>query len=78
METTMYGSEFAAACIATGQIMALSYTIQMMGVPLDGKAYMFGYIQSVITSGTIPHSPLNNVTRHQPTTVFVRQSLPLM
>jgi hypothetical protein len=31
----------------------------MMGVPLDGKAYMFGDIQSVITSGTIPHSSLN-------------------
>jgi hypothetical protein len=31
----------------------------MMGVPLDGKAYMFGDNQSVITSGTIPHSSLN-------------------
>jgi hypothetical protein len=31
----------------------------MMGVPLDSKAYIFGDNQSVITSGTIPHSSLN-------------------
>jgi hypothetical protein len=30
-----------------------------MGVPLDGKAYMFGDNQSMITSGPIPHSSLN-------------------
>jgi hypothetical protein len=31
----------------------------MMEVPLDGKAYVFFDNQSVITSGTIPHSSLN-------------------
>jgi hypothetical protein len=30
-----------------------------MGVPYDGKAYMFCDNQSVIISGTIPHSSLN-------------------
>jgi hypothetical protein len=39
--------------------MDLRYTLRMMGVPLDGKAYMFGDNQNVITSGTIPHSSLN-------------------
>ena len=53
------GSEFVAARIATEQIMDLQYTLRMMGVPLDGKAYMFGDNQSLITSGTIPHSSLN-------------------
>jgi hypothetical protein len=60
VETATYGSEFVAAKIATEQIMDLRYTLRMMGVPLDGKAYMFGdNPQSVITSGTIPHSSLN-------------------
>jgi hypothetical protein len=59
VETATYGSEFVAARIATEQIMDLRYTIRMLGTPLDGKAYMFGDNQSVITSGTIPHSSLN-------------------
>jgi hypothetical protein len=59
VETATYGSEFVAARIATEQIMDLRYTLRMMGVPLDGKAYIFGDNQSVITSGTIPHSSLN-------------------
>ncbi len=32
----------------------------MMGIPLDGTAYMFGDNQSVITQSTIPHSLLPN------------------
>ena len=59
VETATYGSEFVAARIATEQIMDLRYTLRMMGAPIDGKAYMFGDNQSVITSGTIPHSSLN-------------------
>jgi hypothetical protein len=59
VETATYGSEFVAARIATEQIMDLRYTLRMLGVPLDGKAYMFGDNQSVITSSTIPHSSLN-------------------
>ncbi len=59
VETATYGSELVAARIATGQIMDLRYTLHMFGVPLDGKAYMFGDNQSVITSSTIPHSSLN-------------------
>ena len=31
----------------------------MMGVPLDGPAWLFGDNQSVITSSTIPHLVLN-------------------
>jgi hypothetical protein len=59
LETATYGSKFVAARIATEQIMDLRFTLQMMGLPLDGKAYMFGDNQSVITRGTIPHSSLN-------------------
>lgn len=59
VETATYGSEFVAARIATEQIMDLRYTLRMLGAPLDGKAYMFGDNQSVITSSNIPHSSLN-------------------
>jgi hypothetical protein len=58
---------------ATEQIMDLGYTLQMMGAPRDGKAYMFGDNQSVITSGTIPHSSLINYTTVWLTIVFQRQ-----
>jgi len=59
VETATYGSEFVAARIATEQIIDLRYTLRMMGVPLDGPAWLFGDNQSVITSSTIPHSALS-------------------
>jgi hypothetical protein len=59
VETATYGSEFMVARQATEQIMDLRYTIRMMGIPLDGPAWLFGDNQSVITSSTIPHSNLN-------------------
>ena len=59
VETATYGSEFVAAKIATEQIMDLKYTVRMMGIPLDGPAWMFGDNQSVIVSSTLPHSALN-------------------
>jgi hypothetical protein len=39
--------------------MDLKYKIRMMGIPLDGPAWMFGDNQSVLTSSTLPHSSLN-------------------
>jgi hypothetical protein len=59
VETATYGFEFMVARQATEQIMDLRYTLRMMGIPLDGPAWMFGDNQSVITSSTIPHSNLN-------------------
>jgi hypothetical protein len=59
VETATYGSEFVAAKTATEQLMDLKYTIRMMGIPLDGPAWMFGDNQSVLTSSTLPHSSLN-------------------
>ena len=59
VETATYGSEFMAARQATEQIIDLRYTLRMMGIPIDGPAWMFGDNQSVITSSTIPHSKLN-------------------
>jgi hypothetical protein len=48
-----------AARQAVEQIMDLRYTLRMMGIPLDGPAWMFGDNQSVLTSSTVPHSNLN-------------------
>ena len=59
VETATHGSEFTVARQATEQIMDLRYTIRMMGIPLDGPAWLFGDNQSVITSSTLPHSKLN-------------------
>jgi hypothetical protein len=59
VETATYGSEFMVARQATEQIMDLRYTLRMLGIPLDGPAWLFGDNQSVITSSTIPHSNLN-------------------
>ena len=59
VETATYGSEFVAAKTATEQIMDLKYTLRMMGIPLDGPAWMFGDNQSVLTSATVPQSNLN-------------------
>jgi hypothetical protein len=44
---------------ATEQIMDLRYTIRMLGIPIDGPAWMFGDNKSVIMSSTIPQSKLN-------------------
>jgi hypothetical protein len=59
VETATYGSEFVAAKTATEQIMDLKYMLRMMGIPLDGPAWMFGDNQSVLTSATVPQSNLN-------------------
>jgi Reverse transcriptase (RNA-dependent DNA polymerase) len=59
VETATYGSEFMVARQATEQIMDLRYTLRMLGIPIDGPAWLFGDNASVITSSTIPHSNLN-------------------
>ena len=59
VETATYGSEFMVARQAVEQIMDLRYTLRMMGIPIDGKSWLFGDNQSVITSSTIPKSTLS-------------------
>ena len=58
VETATYGSEFVAARIAVEQIAALRLTLRYLGVPVEGRSYMFGDNESVVTSGTVPHSAL--------------------
>ena len=59
VETATYGSEFNAARITIDHIIDLRTTLRYLGVPIEGKAYMFGDNESVVTSSTIPHSRLN-------------------
>ena len=59
VETATYGSEFVAARTGIEQIIDLRYCLRMLGVPLDGPAWIFGDNKSVVTSSTIPHSQLS-------------------
>ena len=58
VETSTYGSEFVAARLATEQIMDMRYCLRMLGVPMEGPAWLFGDNMSVITSSTLPASTL--------------------
>ena len=59
VETATYGSEFAAARTAIQQIAALRLKLQYLGVPISESSYLFGDNESVVKSGTIPHSLLS-------------------
>ena len=59
VETATYGSEFVAARIAVQQITALRLALRYLGVPIHGETYLFGDNESVVTSGSIPHSQLS-------------------
>ena len=58
VETATYGSEFVAAKTTTQQVQGLRTTLRYLGVEVHGPTRVFGDNGSVITSGSIPHSPL--------------------
>jgi hypothetical protein len=58
VETATYGSEFVVFWTTTEQIIDLCYTICMLGVPLDGPAWMFDDNESVVKSAMILHLSL--------------------
>ena len=58
METSTFGSEFVAACIAVELIESLRYKLRMFGVPLVGPANMFCDNNWVVVNCTIPESTL--------------------
>ena len=57
-ETATYGSEFMAAKTAVQQIMGIRTSLRYLGVPIHGCTRLFGDNGSVVTSGSVPHSPL--------------------
>ena len=58
VESSTYGSELVAARLATDSVVELIYTLQMIGVPIDGSALMLGDNKSVVINTTIPSSAL--------------------
>ena len=73
-ETSTYGSEFVAAKTAVQQIIDLRLMLRYLGVPVHGKTFMFGDNESVVKSGSIPHSRLNK--RHNALSYhFVREAI---
>ncbi|MEM6745039.1 MAG: Ty1/Copia family ribonuclease HI, partial [Pseudomonadota bacterium] len=59
VETATYGSEFVAARTCVEQIMDLRYTLRYLGVPIQGRSYMFGDNESVVNSSSRPDSKLH-------------------
>ena len=58
VETATYGSEFVSGKTATQQIIGHRTMLRYLGVPVRGPTRLFGDNGSVVTSSTIPHSPL--------------------
>ena len=58
VEVATYGSEFVAARIAVDQIVDIRLTLRYLGVPIDGKSYLFGDNESVWKNASLPHSSL--------------------
>ena len=62
VETATYGSEFVAAKTATEQIMDIRQTLRYLRAPIGSKSFLLGDNRLVVTSATLPHSTLTNVT----------------
>ena len=58
IESSSFGSEFIAMKQCTEYIRGLRYKLRMMGIPINGPAYVFGDNQSVLANTTIPDSTL--------------------
>jgi hypothetical protein len=69
VETSTFGSEFIAACIAVELIEGLCYKLWMFRIPIDGPANMYGDNGSVVTNCTKPESTLkkkhNSIAYHK-------------
>ena len=69
VESSTYGFELVAARLATDQAVELIYTLQMIGVPIDGSALMLGDNKSVVINTTILSSALkkkhNAIAQHR-------------
>ena len=54
VETSTHGSKLVAVRAAAEMVMELRHQLQMLGVPVDGPAMMFGDNQSVVLNTTVP------------------------
>ena len=74
VETATYGSEFVAAKTAGQQIIGLRTTLRYLGVPVYGETKLFGDNGSVVTSSSVPHSPLKK-RHHALSYHFTRETI---
>ena len=58
VESSSFGSEFVAIKQCCEYIRGLRYKLRMMGIPVEGPAYIYGDNQSVLANTTIPDSTL--------------------
>ena len=58
VETSSFGSEFTAMKHCTEYIRGLRYKLRMLGIPVEGPAYVFGDNKSVLYNSSIPDSIL--------------------
>ena len=58
VESSSFGSEFTAMKQCCEYLRGLRYKLRMMGIPVDGPAYIYGDNQSVLANTTIPDSTL--------------------
>jgi len=58
VETATYGSEIVAARIAVDRIIDIRTRLRYLGIPVEGKAYLFGDNRAVCDSA-MPHSKIS-------------------
>ena len=58
VETSSFGAEFIAMKVCCEYIRGLRYKLRMMGISINGPAYVFGDNQSVLANTSGPHSVL--------------------
>jgi len=58
VESSSFGSEFIAMKQCCEYIRGLRYKLRMMGIPINGSAFIYGDNQSVLANTTIPDSTL--------------------
>ena len=58
VESSSFGSEFIAMKQCCEYIQGLRYKLRMMGIPVEGPAYILGDNQSVLANTTIPELTL--------------------
>ncbi|GFH48949.1 hypothetical protein CTEN210_05425 [Chaetoceros tenuissimus] len=59
VETSSFGIEFVALCIAVEMVEALRYKLRCFGVPIDGPTEVLCDNKSVVTNSSVPASTLN-------------------
>ena len=58
IETYVFGVEFVAMKIVMNTLRGIKYNLRMMGVPISGPSYIYGYNISVIHNAQHPESTL--------------------